>query len=89
MASRVAWVSAMYSASMLEREVVGCFFEDQEIGPRKQKMNPDMDFRSDRSDPQSSSVNSLSSEVVPTSPKVRESLWVPLIYLNAHLTGVQ
>ena len=33
MASLVAWVSAMYSASVLERATTFCFFEDQEMVP--------------------------------------------------------
>ena len=75
MASRVAWVRAMYSASILDKAVVACFFEDQDIGPRKLNRKPDIDFRSLISDPQSALVKPSSEGVVELElPSVREYL---------------
>lgn len=38
-------LSAMYSASMLDKATVGCFFDVQDIGPPMAKKTiPDMDF---------------------------------------------
>ena len=60
MTSVVALATLLYSASVLERDIVACFFEHQEIRLLPRYMQyPVVDFLSFTSEAQSASANSL------------------------------
>ena len=56
-ASFAAWVAVMYSASVLDRAMMGCFLDDQLMAaPARMKMKLDIDFLSFMSLAQSAST---------------------------------
>ena len=83
MVSATRRARARYSASIEDRETLGCFFVHQEIrfGPKKMR-NPDVDFLSFLSFAQSESENPRSSK----SPGRMSKPWprVPKMYLRMH-----
>ena len=89
MISAVALASALYSASVLDRDTVACFLAHQEIrlGPKK-TANPPVDLLSSRHPAQSESENALTS-VEGDLLKVRPTPKVCFIYLKMHLAAVQ
>ncbi len=72
-ASIVAWVWAMYSASQVEKDTVGWCFEDQLIAPLPiSKTKPEIDLRVCMSPAQSASVYPVSGFSV---PRNASSIW--------------
>src|SRR4051794_29314757 len=85
MASLVAFEATMYSASMVDNAMVGCFFDDQEIEPpAMSKTKPPIDHLISTSCTQSESVHPTRSMPSPGPPKVSPKCTMPFKYLSMH-----
>jgi hypothetical protein len=89
MTSAVALARDLYSASVLDRDTVGCFLALQEIkfGP-KYMANPQVDLLSSTFPAQSASENALTS-LEPDLLIYRPISMEPLTYLRILLTALQ